>query len=143
MSTLESIITLEYHKKRYTVAYILHSSNKIPIILNRDIYKLIKKLDKKWYVNDKNHVYCMHSSNGSNPYQVYLHEAVMRLADRILKREPRDIPIIHINNIHFDNRIENLQYDVTDKDHSKNSRKKRRTIDLSTHGIDVNNLPTY
>lgn len=144
MSTLESILTLEYHEKRYTVAYIMHSNNKIPIVLNREIYKLIKRLDKRWYINDKNHVYCMHGKDGNESYQVYLHDAVMRLADRLLNRNDiQNSSIIHINNIHFDNRIENLQYDTIDKDHSKNSKKKRRTIDLSHHGIEVEKLPTY
>jgi hypothetical protein len=52
-------------------------------------------------------------------------------------------PIIHINNIHYDNRLINLQYDTPNKCYSKNIKKKKRTIDLESYNIDVNKLPTY
>lgn len=144
MSKLDSLVTVEYHNHRYTVAVIQHAGNKIPILLDRDMYKVIKRLDKKWYINDKNHVYCLHTQDGGETtYPVYLHEVVVRLSPGIDTNHLDKKPIIHINNIHFDNRIENLQFDVPDKDYSKNTRKKSRIINLKRHGIDVKNLPTY
>lgn len=140
MSELQGLLTLEYHKNRYTVATLKYSSDTIiPILLDREMYKKIRNLNKKWYINEKNHVYCFHNQNGKvNSYPVYLHEIVMKLNKKYLNK-----PIIHINNIHFDNRIENLQHDIRNKDHSKNTKKKNRTIDLSEHGIQVDALPTY
>lgn len=149
MSYLENIVTLEYHKNRYSICSIKHatSNNKIPILLDREIYKIISRLNKKWYINDKNHVYCLHKTPRSNSdgstYPVYLHEVVVKLSKDTDYEKFRGIPIIHINNIHFDNRLENLQFDILDKDYSKNTRKKKRIIDLDEHGIDVDQLPTY
>jgi hypothetical protein len=74
---------------------------------------------------------------------VYLHEIVVKLSKDTDFENFRGIPIIHINNIHFDNRLENLQFDTPDKDYSKNTRKKRRIINLEQYGIDVELLPTY
>ena len=139
MSKLESFFTLEYQKKRYTVAYIIHRGEKLPILLDRDIYKNIKNLNKHWYINDKNHVYCVHAKDDQQ-YQVYMHDIVIKMSSTGYKQ---GIPIIHINNIHFDNRYENLQFDLPEKEYSKNTKKKRRTINLKKFGIDVNELPTY
>jgi hypothetical protein len=143
MSDLEGILTLEYHKNRYTVATLKSSNVIVPILLDREIYKTVRKLNKKWYINDKNHVYCIHSGREGSSYAVYLHEVVIKLSKNADMNTIRKRPIIHINNIHFDNRIENLQFDTPNKDHSKNMKKKSRIIDLSEHGIDVDNLPTY
>lgn len=140
MSDIESIITLEYHNNRYTVANIIHSGTSLPIVLDREIYKIVKSLKKKWYINDKNHIYCFHN-NGKDTYQVYLHDIVIKLSKDIEYQQ--GVPIVHINKIHFDNRLENLQFDVPNKDYSKNIKKKKRTIDLSEHNINVNDLPTY
>jgi len=147
MSNLDSIVTLEYHNKRYSVCSIVRQNQKLPILLDRDVYKIISRLDKKWYVNDKNHVYCIHNrddtESGSHP--VYLHEVVARIGsmDVDKKDNTNGASIIHTNNIHFDNRLENLQFDIRDKDYAKNTRKKKRIIDLEDHGIDVDELPTY
>lgn len=144
MSLLDSLVTVEYHNKKYTVAGIQHSNNIIPILLDREIYKTIRKLNKRWYINDKNHIYCIHNQNNTdNMNIVYLHEVVMRLNPEVNKNLINKRPIIHINKIHFDNRMENLQFDVPNKDHSKNTRKKHRIIDLDKYNINVNNLPTY
>lgn len=129
MSELESLITLEYHKNRYTIAAMNYAGQSVPILLDRNIYKVIKRLNKKWYINDKNHVYCMHNVHNKSHQsstQIYLHEIVLHLANRTQLQTQLQTkrPIIHINNIHFDNRIENLQFDVLNKDHSKNTKKK-------------------
>ncbi|VBB18233.1 hypothetical protein YASMINEVIRUS_696 [Yasminevirus sp. GU-2018] len=143
MSKIESIITLEYHKNRYTVAYIERGEDKIPIVLDRDVYKTVKGLNKRWYINDKNHIYCLHSRDGSEHYPVYLHEIVVKLSKDTDFENMRGVPIIHINNIHFDNRLENLQFDIPEKDYAKSTKKKRRIINLTRHGINVDTLPTY
>lgn len=137
MSILESLVTVDYHNNRYTVVGINHLDKQIPIVLDRHIYKIIKKLNKKWYINDKNHIYFIHNKKNEE-YHLYLHDLVMR-AEGIYQNEP----IIHINNIHFDNRLVNLQYDIPDKNYSKNSRKKQRTISLKKYDIDADTLPTY
>jgi len=136
MSKLDGLITINYNKKRYTIATINHSNIKIPILMNRHIYKIIKSLDKTWYVNEKNHIYYLEYDN-VDQYPIYLHEIIMKINHK------QNIPILHINNIHFDNRIENLQFDVRNKNYSKNTKKKNRTIDLSKYNINVNELPTY
>lgn len=137
MSKLESLVNVDYHNNIYTLVGINHINNQLPIVLDRHIYKIIKKLDKKWYINDKKHVYCIHSKNNEE-YNLYLHELVMRTEGNY-----KDEPIIHINNIHFDNRLVNLQYDTPNKNYSKNTKKKKRTIKLKNKDIDVNKLPTY
>lgn len=141
MSKLESKINLEYHNNKYTVAILKHNKYKIPLLMNRATYKILKQLNKKWYINDKNHVYCIHYNEGSK-YQVYMHDIILKSSHKYNKKM-HNKPIIHINNIHFDNRIENLQYDSTCKYYTKNICKKRRTINLSSHGINSNDLPTY
>lgn len=137
MTTLNSLISVDYRNSRYTIVGINHLNYILPIVMDRHIYKIIKKLNKKWYINDKNHIYCIHFNN-NNEYHLYLHELIMRTQNRHITK-----PIIHINNIHFDNRLSNLQYDYTDKEYSKNIKKKKRTIDLKKYNIDVDNLPTY
>lgn len=140
MSKLESIVSLEYHKNQYTVASIIRAGVKIPILLNRDVYKVIRKLDKKWYVNDKNHIYCLVIQNDTE-IPVYLHELVIKLSNKTNSFSNKST--IHVNNIHFDNRIENLQLDDENKDYQKSTKKKNRIINLTRHGVDVNTLPTY
>src|SRR5579872_580281 len=143
MSKLESLITVEYHGKKYTIAGIKNANNSIPILLDRHIYKLVKKLDKTWYVNNKDHIFCIHHSN-DDPYYVYLHDIVMKISmDNNEFQKVKHRSVVHINNIHYDNRIDNLQYDIKNKDHSKNMKKKKRIIDLAEHNINVDNLPTY
>lgn len=127
-------INIEYKKKKYTICLLKHDKNHIPILLNHNIYKIIVSLNYDFLINEKNHVY---TYNGDGI--IYLHELVMKYSGR----KGMDRAIIHINNIHFDNRIENLQYDITDKHYKKNTRKKTRIIDLSDYGIDSDLLPTY
>jgi hypothetical protein len=166
MSGLESVISLEYDKCRYTIVILTHLGNEIPILLDRSIYKIIKKYGYRWYINDKDHVYTVRSYiHGGDTYEeyLYIHDLVMRLGRAgIAQKEVKshDIakytehaliktkleltyPIIHINKVHFDNRYSNLQYDSPDKDHAKNTKKKKRTINLKKYGISAQELPTY
>lgn len=139
MSELKKLITVKNNGKQYIVVSIKHATNTVPIVLDLSTYKYINRLDRKWYINEKNHIYCVNEKGGDS-YQIYMHDIVMRIN---IGNEHSDKPIIHINNIHFDNRFENLQFDVRDKDHLGNKKKKRRTINLDEYGIDVDELPTY
>ena len=138
MSLIESIVSLNYHNKRYVIASITKYGVKIPILLDRDVYKALRSLGKKWYVNDKNHIFCYHGNLNQRP--IFLHEIVMRLKNI---EHCSSCPILHLNNIHYDNRMENLQYDQQNKDVLKSTKKKRRIINLKRHGINVDMLPTY
>lgn len=140
MSTLESIITVNYKQKMYTVAKIKCGQNDLPIALDREIYKELKKLNKKWYVNDLNQIYCLHQINGKS-FQIYMHNVVMKIANK--SEYKNGVAINHINNIHLDNRINNLQFDLPNKNINKSIKKKKRTIDLSNSNINVDDLPTY
>ena len=80
MSLIERIVSINYHNKRYVIASITKYGVKIPILLDRDVYKALISLGKKWYVNDKNHIFCYHGNNKTNQqYPIFLHEIVMRL----------------------------------------------------------------
>jgi hypothetical protein len=170
MSRLESDLNLEYGNGSYTVVIIKNSGKYIPILLDRPIYKIIKKLNYYWYVNDKDHIYTIKKHTYKNEIYdeyVYLHDLVMKLGktgilqkgikntDELIKymryalqsdktkKYDKNYPITHINKINFDNRYVNLQYDSLDKDYVKNVKKKKRTIDLKRYNIIVDDLPTY
>lgn len=165
MSRLGAKVSLEYNKARYTVVIIVHSGNEIPILLDRSIYKILKRMNYIWYINDKDHVYTIRRYKGRSGaiYEeyVYMHDMVMRIGRSgysqkdpskeelvrmmhvAIEPEDREYPIVHIDNVHFDNRYSNLQYDTPDKNHVKNTKKKKRTINLKRHGISVQELPTY
>lgn len=173
MSNLDSVANIEYDKRYYTVVILTHLGNEIPILLDRLIYKIIKQFGYHWYVNDKNHVYAIRPYIYKNEHReeyIYIHDMVMRLGNlgilnmlntsqrknstseiikymrsALLLSGDTDIkyPIIHINRVHFDNRYANLQYDIPGKVCAKNTKKKKRTIDLEKYGISVQELPTY
>ena len=165
MSRLESKVNLEYNGKKYTVVIITHLGNEMPILLDRPIYKIIKKLGYSWYLNDKNHVYTVKTSTYRGIKRddyIYIHDMVMRLGRAgvsqkevpssktveylrfALSPSKNEYPIIHQNRVHFDNRYSNLKYDTPNKTtYVKNTKKKKRTINLKKHGIEVRELPTY
>lgn len=171
MSRLKSVINLEYDKKSYAVIIIKNLGDNIPILLDRPVYKIVKNLNYYWYINDKDHVYTIRKYTYKGELYdeyIYLHDLVMRLgktgvlqkeikntdelikfmryalqSDKSNKSNKYNYPIIHINKIHFDNRYSNLQYDSPDKEYIKNTKKKKRTIDLKRYDISVQNLPTY
>jgi hypothetical protein len=145
MSQLEDSHTLEYKGHRYTVVTIRHSNTTLPLLLDREIYKIIRNMNKVWYVNHMNQVYCLHQID-EETYQIYMHDLVLKIHNKIYstdKQTESHKPIIHVNRINFDQRVDNLQYDVLDKNWAKNTRKKKRTISLKKYGINENNLPTY
>jgi hypothetical protein len=137
MGKLNKLQDIKYNNNEYTITSIKHNNTEIPIILNKPIYDVINKLNKSWSINERNHIYTMNTKNNEK-YPVYLHDIVMRIINNKSTK-----PILHLNNIHFDNRIENLMYDERNKNYSKNTRKKQRTLNLKKYGIDIDNIPTY
>src|SRR5690242_14324195 len=112
MSKLDDSITVQYNNNRYTIGIITHSNIKLPLLFDRDVYKIIKKLDKTWYINDKNHVFCYYTNNGSN-CQIFIHDLIMKINSKFNFDPTKNLyfpnkPINHINRINFDNRLENL-----------------------------------
>lgn len=121
-----------------TIVSINHKNKKFGILFNKKIYDIIKKLDYNWLINDKSIIYTKKENS-----DIYLHDIVMYINSKLNKKKIINKPIIHINRNYFDNRIENLDYDKTDKINKKNLKKKKRTIDLSSYGINTNDLPTF
>jgi len=131
-----------YKNKEYAVYTIKKGTIDVPIIIDKSIHELLKKVDLQFYLNE-NLMLSTKVDIGtiSNPkiVDIYLHEIVMKLKMKLSKIAP----IIHINKINVDNRISNLIFDTTNKDHTKNLHKKDRIIDLSDDNIDTNSLPSF
>lgn len=115
----------------------------LPVVVDVQDLPIIKKLNKKWKSNKFGFISCSHTYNNQTK-EVYLHEIVMALKLKDSRKRKKDIPILHVNNIKLDNRRENLIYNKAGKDEKKNSKKKKRTVNLpSESGISPNELPTY
>ena len=145
MSLLKSVLNVEYGKNRYTIVLVRHLDNRLPVLLDRDIYKKLFKLGHAWYINDKSNIYTVerYTHKGEQLEQhIYMHDLVMRMRNKSADKAN----IIHINRINFDNRYTNLEYDTPDKAIVKNVKKKKRTIDLRelrAYGTVTDDLPTY
>ena len=116
--------------------------NNMPILLDTSIYRVFKKMNINWRINQPdvvNGTYRRHNSNKS----FTMHQLVMIVASKLFpdKYTLKNLPILHINRINFDNRMENLVYNTDSI--LRTTKKKRRIIDLSTKGIDSSILPTY
>lgn len=126
----------------YAVCSLYYNGEKVPIIIDLNIYKIIVKLDKSWHVNDKGLVvttYKIHDNNGDNIKEIYLHDIVMKLNNKNMNK-----PILHINKIGVDNRLCNLMYDTCDKDILKNIKKKSRTVNLPKESnINPDEIPSF
>lgn len=120
-----------FNNKKYSVIKIPYKSTIVPIILDTDIYEKIKDNKRKWNITNTGYIYTrIHDNN------IFLHEIVY-----ILKYTKNMYPLVHINKIPLDNRIENLMEDKRNKDILKNLNKKKRTIKLKN--IDVNKIPSF
>jgi hypothetical protein len=137
-----------YKNKEYAVYTIKKGTITVPIILDKNIHELLKKVDLQFYVNENLMLYTkvdigtigtIGTTSKPKIVDIYLHEIVMKLQMKLSKIAP----IIHINKINVDNRISNLIFDTTNKDQTKNLHKKDRTIDLSDDNIDTNTLPSF
>ena len=120
-----------FNNKKYTVIKIPYKSTTVPIVLDTDIYDKIKDKKRCWYITNTGNIYTKIEDNN-----IFLHEIVY-----ILKYGKNKYPLVHINKIPLDNRIENLIEDKPNKDILKNLNKKTRTIKLKN--IDVNKIPSF
>jgi hypothetical protein len=137
MVILNNPIIVNYKNNKYAV-FTFKKNIEIPVIIDINMYDIIKTLNLHFYMNDNLMLYTKIKSN-NKILDVYLHEIIMKFNNPKIKTNP----ILHINKINVDNRIDNLIYDTTDKQLTKNLNKKSRLIDLSDDKIDVNNLPSF
>jgi hypothetical protein len=137
MVLLNNAKNIKYKGKEYAVLNIKKGIN-IPIIIDKNIYDFVKKLNMHFYLNDNLMVYTKFN-NGDKLMDIYLHEIAMKVNNPIYKSKP----ILHINKINVDNRLDNLLYDSLDKNYTKNLHKKNRIIDLSDDGINVDSIPSF
>ena len=142
MSKLENYSKIYHDDMDYAVCKLKYKGYNVPVILEHDIYKKIKKLDKKWHINNKGSVVTSHKmiDNGNEIIkEIYLHDLVLKLYN-----ENDEKPILHINKLGIDNRKCNLAYDTCDKPITKNLKKKSRTITLPKYaGINPEDIPSY
>ena len=131
MVYFNDITNMSYNNRKYSIIQVQYKSTNVPIIIDRDIYDKIKDNKRNWIIANNGMIYT--NINDSN---IYLHEIVY-----ILKNGKNKYPLIHINKIPLDNRIENLMEDKQNKDIRKNLNKKSRTIKLKN--IDVNKIPSF
>lgn len=126
-----NITNISYNNKKYSIIKVQYKSIIVPIIIDRDIYDKIKDTKRNWIITNNGMIY-----TNINDNNIYLHEIVY-----ILKNGKNKYPLIHINKIPLDNRIENLMEDKQNKDIKKNLNKKSRTIKLKN--IDVDKIPSF
>lgn len=143
MGKFEEYYKVSHEDKYYGVSSLTYNSKKAPIILDWEIFKQIKKLNKNWYINEKGYVVTNHKYEEEGiekVREVPLHDLVMKMSDG----EIRPKSVIHINRLGVDNRRINLNYDTSDKEITKNLKKKKRTVILPEEcGIDSNEIPSY
>lgn len=130
---------LLYEGKEYGIIGVNYKDHKLPVLLDWNDYKYIKKLDFKWHCN--NNGFICHSRNSEN---FYLHDLIMQLKNKEAGLRNQNKAILHNNKIGLDNRRDNLMYDTINKDYNKNMNKKKRTVVLPDDcGFDPDSIPTY
>jgi len=131
------------HISPYVVYSFNYEGTNVPIILDENIYKSIQNMDKNWFLNKKGYVVTkkriINNETGKEEvFEIGLHEVVMYLNDK-----KSSMPIVHINKLGIDNRIENLIFS-DDKEIKKNYKKKSRTIELpKSLKISKDEIPSY
>lgn len=143
MGKLDQYYKIVYDNNKYAVCELEYNSKKAPVILDWEIFKQVKNLDKNWHINDKGFVVTNHryNDNGVEKNKEFsLHDVVMKISDgKILNKS-----ILHINKLGVDNRRINLIYDTNEKDITKNLKKKSRTVTLPNDcGIIPDEIPSY
>ncbi len=137
MVLLTDNIDITYNNKKYTVIKIPYKTHKVPILLNKDIYNTIIGYNKNWTLNSSGYLY-----TSVNNKSIYLHDVIYKLSNKDNKDNMSNkYPILHINKIPLDYRIENLIIDKPNKNIKKNLQKKSRTIKLKN--IDVDSIPSF
>ena len=132
MVLLTDNIDVSYNNKKYTIIKIPYKTYKVPILLNKQIYDTIIGYNKNWTLNSSGYLYTT-----VNNKSIYLHDVIYKLSNKTNSK----YPIIHLNKIPLDYRIENLIEDKPNKNIKKNLHKKSRTIQLKN--INVNDIPSF
>ena len=120
-----------FNNNKYAIIKIPYKLSVVPIVLNKEIFDKINDKNRKWNITNTGNIYTRIKNNN-----IFLHEIVY-----ILKYGKNKYPLIHINKIPLDNRIENLIEDKPNKNILKNLNKKTRTIELNN--IDANKIPSF
>jgi len=123
---------VSFRNKNYTVIKIPYKKEIVPIVLDKKIYNKIKSYDGTWNINNYGNVYTLKDNK-----ILFLHEVVYILHNN----KKNNVPLVHLNKIGLDNRIENLITDGKNKEIRKNLNKKSRTIELEN--IDVSRIPSF
>lgn len=135
---------VQHKNKKYIVLNVKYKDIDLPVLIDKQDLKTIKRIDKKWKSNTYGFISCSHTTDDNDVKDVFLHEVIMALKMKDANESTQSKPILHINRIGLDNRRENLIYDVIKKDDNKNLKKKKRIISLPEEcGININDIPTY
>jgi hypothetical protein len=132
MVLINDVYNIRYNNKEYTILKLPFKHTTVPIILDKNIYDKIKNSNRSWNISNNGSVY-----TNIDGKLLYLHEIVYLINNK----KAHLLPIIHINKIPLDNRIENLMEDKQNKEIKKNLNKKSRTIILKD--IDVDKIPSF
>lgn len=134
---------IEFNGIDYAVLRVKHKKRTYPLVFDETIYNVVRKLDRKWKMNEKGAIYTTVTKSGEQT-DIYIHEVVKQIQSRLEGSKLDTRPIIHVNRLMFDLRTDNLEYDTTDKEYTKNQKKKKRTTKLPKNsGINISDLPTY
>lgn len=131
---------ISHNGKKYCVVSVKFKNCNVPVIFNGEYERVVAPL----WNNGKEHWRCNSHGIVSIPIsngigKIKLHHLIMSQCNVNVRA-----PIIHINKIGIDNRIENLMYDTKTKNTTRNTKKKMRTILLpESTGITPNDIPSY
>jgi hypothetical protein len=132
MVKLTDITNVKYNNKNYSIVKAKYKNIIVPIVLDKDICDNLKKYDRNWNISSNGTVYTTIDNK-----TIYLHE----IAYIIKNNKKNTYPLVHLNKIGLDNRLENIIEDNLNKEIRKNLNKKERTIYLKE--IDVNKIPSF
>lgn len=126
--------------KIYGIMEVQFKKNKIPVIVDVSDEQVIKQIGENWSCCSNGTIVHSYFHDGKQNY-IKLHDVIMTNKNGGVNNKN---VIIHINKVGLDNRRENLMYDDSNKNVTKNVRKKQRTLILpEKSGIKPDELPTY
>ena len=129
-----------YNNIQYKMVKIKHKLVNKYLLLDAEIYTKLKKLELKWYFNDKGILFHLKKDH-ENKSEIYLHDLIYTLSG--LNPDIENKTFFHKNRIYLDNRLCNLGLRNNPK-LNKNMAKKTRTVELpKTCKINKNDFPTY
>lgn len=132
MVKFNNYVNTKYNNKNYTIIKIPYKKHIVPVIIDTFIFDKIKNNNNNWNITINGNIYTILNDN-----ILYLHEIVYILHNN----NKNKYPLVHLNKIGLDNRIDNIIEDKTNKSIRKNLNKKSRIIKLKN--IDVNNIPSF